>query len=86
MGKRLAQTSRQAEGLLQLACVLLCFFLTWLILQVEDGHDVIGEIKDRKHSHFGEDLGEFAQIQDRQYIHVFCRLTGGFFSTDKVRV
>lgn len=46
--------------------------LTWLILEVEDGHDVIGEIKHWKHSHFGEDLGKFAQIQNRQHLHIAC--------------
>lgn len=46
--------------------------LTWLILEVEDGHDVVGEIKHWKHSHFGEDVGKIAQIQNGQHLHVAC--------------
>lgn len=46
--------------------------LTWLILEVEDGHDVIGEIKHWKHSHFGEDMGKLAQIQNGQHLHIAC--------------
>lgn len=44
--------------------------LTWLIFEVEDGHDVVSEIKHRKHSHFGESLGNIAQIKNCQHVHV----------------
>lgn len=44
--------------------------LTWLILEVEDGHDVISEIKHRKQSHFSESLGKIAQIKNCQHFHV----------------
>lgn len=44
--------------------------LTWFVLEVEDGYDVISEIKHRKHSHFGESLGQIAQIKNRHNIHV----------------
>lgn len=54
--------------------------LTWLILEVEDGNDVIGEIKHWKHSHFGEDLGKFAQVQNRQHLHVACLIIVLFYN------
>lgn len=44
--------------------------LTWLIFEVEDGHDVVSQIKHRKHSHFGESLGNIAQIKNCQHVHV----------------
>lgn len=44
--------------------------LTWLIFEVEDGHDVVSEIKHWKHSHFGESLGNIAQIKNCQHVHV----------------
>lgn len=43
--------------------------LTWLIFEVEDGHDVVSQIKHRKHSHFGESLGNIAQIKNCQHVH-----------------
>lgn len=48
---------------------------TWLILEVEDGHDVIGKIKHRKHPHFGEGLGNFAQIERCEHFHVAFSIT-----------
>lgn len=53
--------------------------LTWLILEVEDGHDVISEIKHRKHSHFGENVGKIAQIKNRQHFHDVCLVTSELF-------